>query len=128
MSALVLAGYAAIFHALDKGGDVILPGAFADSLADGRKVPLLWQHQAGEVIGHATHLAEDARGLRVIARIEDGPAAQQLRQRRVTGLSFGYRVRAATGSAPRELHALDLVEISMVSRPMQPLARVHFVA
>ena len=50
-----------------------------------------------------------------------------LRQRQVTGLSFGYRVRAAKGSAPRELSALDLVEISLVTRPMQPLARVHFI-
>lgn len=128
MSGLLLAGYAAVFDVTDKGGDVIRPGAFADSLAGGREIPLLWQHRPDAVIGQATHLAEDARGLRVIARIAEGRAAQMLRQRQVTGLSFGYRVRAAKGAGPRELSALDLIEISLVTRPMQPLARVHFIA
>jgi hypothetical protein len=50
------------------------------------------------------------------------------------GLSFGYRVRASGDGAPgrggrptRELTALDLVEVSLVARPMQPRARVCFV-
>ena len=42
----------------------------------------------------------------------------------LTGLSFGYRVRAARGDNPRELVALDLAEVSLVAAPMQPLARV----
>jgi phage head maturation protease len=42
----------------------------------------------------------------------------------VNGLSFGYRVRAARGAGPRELLALELVEVSVVTHPMQPLARV----
>jgi phage head maturation protease len=45
----------------------------------------------------------------------------------VRGLSFGYRVRAASGEAPRELRDLDLVEVSLVTLPMQPKARVHAV-
>ncbi|MBC7987885.1 MAG: HK97 family phage prohead protease, partial [Sphingomonadaceae bacterium] len=43
----------------------------------------------------------------------------------VRGLSVGYRVRAARGEGPRELIELALVEVSLVARPMQPLARVH---
>jgi hypothetical protein len=44
------------------------------------------------------------------------------------GLSFGYRVREARSDAGlRELRALDLVEVSLVARPMQKLARVHAV-
>ena len=54
------------------------------------------------------------------------PAAQ-IRARKVAGLSFGYRVRAANGERPRELTELDLVEVSLVTHPMQPGARVHAV-
>ena len=43
----------------------------------------------------------------------------------VDGLSFGYRVRGARRGRVRELTDLDLVEISLVARPMQPLARVQ---
>jgi len=43
----------------------------------------------------------------------------------VRGLSFGYRVRAAKGEGPRELIDLELVEISLVTLPMQPRALVH---
>ena len=42
----------------------------------------------------------------------------------VDGLSFGYRVKAAQGAGPRELLALELVEVSVVTHPMQDLARV----
>ena len=45
----------------------------------------------------------------------------------MSGLSFGYRVREAKGTEPRELTALELVEVSLVAQPMQPLARVHMV-
>jgi HK97 family phage prohead protease len=123
-------GYAAVFDRVDRGGDVIRRGAFARSLA-GRKaaVPLLWQHHPGWVIGQIEQLAEDQRGLRVMGRIEaKGPVAQRamalLRARRVDGLSFGYRVLAGRTGPVRELTALDLIEVSVVSRPMQPLARV----
>ena len=46
----------------------------------------------------------------------------------MNGLSFGYRVKAARPSGRgRELSALELVEVSLVAQPMQPLARVHAV-
>ena len=128
------AGYAAIFGQEDNGGDVIAPGAFAASLSRlaGRDLPLLWQHGAEQRIGTIETLAEDARGLRVIGRIDRrgtaaGKAAALLRDGRLDGLSFGYRVVAAEGERPRRLDALDLVEVSLVTHPMQPLARVHAV-
>lgn len=46
----------------------------------------------------------------------------------LTGLSFGYRVKEARRGAVREITALDLVEVSLVTSPMQPLARVHALA
>jgi len=128
------AGYAAVFDRLDNGGDIITPGAFAQSLARlaGRELPLLWQHGAEQRIGTIELAGEDARGLRVIGRVDArGVAAQKaagfLREGKLDGLSFGYRVVAAEGDKPRRLDALDLVEVSLVTHPMQPLARVHAV-
>lgn len=123
------AGYAAIFGRPDRGGDVVREGAFAGSLERGRAVPLLWQHAPGRPIGRIEYLKEDRRGLRVIGRLSQGAAGREaaalLKEGAVRGLSFGYRVREASGEAPRELTQLELVEVSLVTFPMQPKARVH---
>ena len=122
------AGYAAIFGRPDSGGDVVREGAFAASLTERRSVPLLWQHQAGAVIGRVEHLSEDQRGLRVIASISNAQAAALVGSGKLQGLSFGYCVReAAADGAYRELKAVDLIEVSLVARPSQRLARVHAV-
>jgi HK97 family phage prohead protease len=121
------AGYAAIFDRVDRGGDVVRAGAFG--ALEVVAVPLLWQHGPGDVIGTVERLGEDARGLRVIGRVSartaaGRTAAQALKAGAVDGLSFGYRVRAARGARPRELLGLELVEISLVTHPMQVGARV----
>jgi HK97 family phage prohead protease len=127
------AGYAALFDREDRGGDVIAAGAFAESLArQAEPLPLLWQHDAGQPIGVVEAISEDKRGLRVIARLVPRPgvaarAAEQLRLGRIDGLSFGYRVVDAEDGRPRRLNRLDIVEVSLVAHPMQPLARVHAV-
>ena len=73
---LRFAGYAAIFDRIDKGGDIIRPGAFGD-LADGKSLPLLWQHDPMRRIGSIDFVREDRRGLRVIdAGRERGEGAQ----------------------------------------------------
>lgn len=127
MGELRFAGYAAVFGHPDRGGDVVRSGAFARSLKRGGAVPLLWQHRAGRAIGRVDYLKEDNRGLRVIARLSDDRVAAALRAGEATGLSFGYRVRAARDGALRELVELDLVEVSLVTEPMQPRARVHAI-
>lgn len=125
------AGYAAVFGFPDRGGDVIRPGAFAESLKRAREVPLLWQHRPGARIGTVETLAEDSRGLRVIAALDGGDgarAARLVRSGALKGLSFGYRVRRAEPAGGlRELVEVELVEVSLVARPMQKLARVHAV-
>jgi HK97 family phage prohead protease len=127
------AGYAAVFGHPDRGGDVVQAGAFERTLKRGAgAVPLLWQHEAGRPIGRIEYLREDERGLRVIARLSEGAAGKEaaalLKDGAVSGLSFGYRVREARGEKPRELTDLELVEVSLVTFPMQPKARVHAVA
>lgn len=118
------AGYASVFDRVDRGGDVVRAGAFAGSLRERRAVPLLWQHRPGVSIGVIETLAEDARGLRVVARVTHPTAAALVARGALTGLSFGYRVTASRGNGPRELLGLDLAEVSLVAAPMQPLARV----
>jgi uncharacterized protein len=113
-----IAGYAAIYDAPDKGGDVVRRGAFASA---SEPLPLFWQHDPSRRIGTVTHLAEDARGLRMIAELD---AATPTLVRAGQGLSFGYRVRKSSQDQYRNLLGLDLIEISLVSHPLQPLARV----
>ncbi len=120
---LRFAGYAAIFDRVDRGGDVIRAGAFG---ADVPVVPLLWQHR-GRAIGTIERIAPDQRGLRVIGRIDDARVARLVRGGALNGLSIGFRARGAVRGRVRELTAVDLVEVSLVAQPMQPLARVHMV-
>ncbi len=124
------AGYAALFGRVDKGGDLIERGAFERTLATGRKIPLLWQHDPRLIIGHIESAREDKRGLRVIGALADGgsDAARLLTCGAVRGLSFGYRVIAAQGARPRRLIVLELVEVSLVTFPMMPRAKVHVIA
>lgn len=135
MSGVRFAGYAALFDRRDRGGDVVRPGAFARTLAaGGGRVPLLWQHDPARPIGTLETVAEDGRGLRVIGRVSAATRAGQeaaalLREGAVSGLSFGYRVGAKRdGPRGRDLLDLDLVEVSLVTFPMQPAARVHALA
>lgn len=126
-----LAGYAALFGVADAARDTILPGAFARTLAERRDpVPLYWQHRPEQRIGWVESAAEDARGLRVIARIDNpgSRAAAMLASRSVDGLSFGYRARRSRHTdAGRELAEIDLFEVSLVTHPLQHEARVHFL-
>ncbi|MFD1033082.1 HK97 family phage prohead protease [Sphingomonas hankookensis] len=122
MGAVRFAGYAAIFGRADRGGDVVLPGAL---VADGA-VPLLWQHR-GDPIGTVEWLGEDARGLGVIGRIEAEAVARLVRVGALGGLSFGYRATRVRQGAWRTIAAAELIEVSVVARPMQPLARIHAV-
>ncbi len=126
-----LAGYAALFDRADASRDTIRPGAFARTLAerDGA-LPLYWQHRPEQRIGWVERVAEDARGLRVIASLDNpaGRAATMLEQGAVSGLSFGYRARAFRHSAAgRLLEDIELLEVSLVTHPLQHAARVHLI-
>ena len=117
------AGYAAIFDAPDRGGDIVRKGAFARITRDGGAkagVPLLWQHDVSRRIGFVESLSEDEHGLRIIATLDGTEPIV----RKGAGLSFGYRIRAKRSGTYRELTDLDLIEVSVVTHPMQPLARV----
>lgn len=132
-ASLRFAGYASVFHEADSGRDVVMPGAFDRALREGGgSLPLLWQHEAREPIGRVERLGVDARGLRVIGQVALGArrgrdAAALMRAQALTGLSIGYRVRRFEVDRKRRLRRLwdvELIEISLVTFPMQPRARV----
>ena len=130
-------GYASLFGVPDQGGDIVEPGAFAASLKrrPARDVRLLFQHDPSEPIGLWTTLREDARGLFVQGRLmpEVSRGAEVLALMRagaVDGLSIGYRTVRARRDAARGLRILteiDLWEVSIVTFPMLPDARISGV-
>lgn len=130
-SPIRFAGYAALFDIADAARDTIRRGAFARTLAArSTPLPLFWQHRPDQPIGVIEHAAEDARGLRVIARIDrpSSRAAHLLGAGQISGLSFGYRTRTARQSAAgRELLEVELFEVSLVTHPLHPMARVHLI-
>lgn len=130
-------GYASIFGAEDLGRDIVEPGAFAKSLrARGpRGIKMLFQHDPNEPIGVWQTVREDARGLYVaghllpdIARAREVLAL--MRAGALDGLSIGFHTvksRAEAKSGARHLLEVDLWEISVVTFPMLPEARVRSV-
>lgn len=128
-------GYASVFGVVDGGGDVVEAGSFRASLArlsaSGRRVRMLWQHDPGQPIGVWDEVVEDGHGLKVRGRILDAvergrEAASLIRSGAIDGLSIGYRTLRATrdGDGRRHLAELDLWEVSLVTFPMLPAARV----
>ncbi|WP_179379785.1 HK97 family phage prohead protease [Jannaschia marina] len=131
----VIAGYASWFGVEDKGRDVVEAGAYCDSLArmsaEGRRVKMLWQHDPAQVIGVWDEVREDARGLYVKGRLLPGvekarEAAELIDAGALDGLSIGYTVKRAgkDGQGRRLLKELELWEVSLVTFPMLPSARV----
>ena len=131
----VVEGYASLFGKRDQGGDVVQPGAYAASLkaltAGGRRVKMLWQHDPAQPIGVWDEVREDGNGLfvkgRILAEVEKGrEAAALLTAGAIDGLSIGYRTLRAErdGKGQRLLSELELWEVSLVTFPMLPEARV----
>jgi hypothetical protein len=130
----VFEGYAAYFNREDMGHDVVQPGAFRECLAKrgAQGIRMLYQHDAHQPIGTWSVVREDARGLFVVGRLaSDVTKAQEvlalMRDGALDGLSIGFRAmksRRDPRTGVRRLERIDLLEISVVTFPMQPEARV----
>lgn len=130
-------GYASLFGEIDQARDMVMPGAFTQTLqARGlRRVPMLFQHDPSEPVGVWLELREDLRGLWARGRlIPDVVRARELlallQAGAIDGLSIGYRtVRALIDprSRVRRLYQVDLWEISVVTFPLLQNARVSAV-
>lgn len=131
-------GYAAVFDNIDLGGDKIVRGAFAGTLAkrypqDGAGIPVYWNHDVDDPfknLGLTTRAVEDDHGLKVEGEIDQSTdlgrqVAKLLKAGRVSQMSFAFNVDdcAWVESKSRddgsvepgycELRALDLYEVSI---------------
>jgi HK97 family phage prohead protease len=130
----VFTGYASHFNQVDSQGDMVMPGAFRDSLKQRgvEGIRMLFQHDPKEVIGSWVEIAEDEKGLRVRGRLNPDvqrgrELAALLDQRALDGLSIGFRTVFAhrdKASGVRRLHRIDLWEVSLVTFPMLANARI----
>lgn len=124
-------GYASVFGRVDAGGDIVMPGAFANSLARRRdRIRMLFQHDPKEPVGIWEALHEDGHGLfaagRLVPGVERADALKRLIEGgALDGLSIGFRtVKATREASKRKLWAIDLFEISIVTFPMMEDARI----
>lgn len=127
-------GYAAIFGDADLNGDIIAPGAFARTLNTAEPVRMLYQHAAETPIGRWTSFVEDARGLFVTGELlltssQARDIHALLAGGAIDGLSIGYQTVKARKdkSGGRRIIEANLWEVSVVTFPMAPRARVTFV-
>lgn len=151
VTAMRFKGYGAVFGNIDKGGDLIEPGAFADFLADmkaGRQPwpAMLSQHGAMGLtaqdmtpVGIWHNLAEDGKGLDTEGQFADTERGVELYKLgkmtprpAINGLSIGYIAKEATPRTKpteprRTLKRIDLIEISPVTFPMNGKARITSV-
>jgi len=132
-------GYASIFGNKDLGNDIIEKGAFTKSLRgkSTKSVKMLYQHKTDEPIGIYKKLEEDEKGLYVEGQLAMGTQRgkevyELMKMGAIDGLSIGYKVDAKgydydEKGKTRKLKSVDLMEISAVTFPMNPKARVRKV-
>lgn len=128
---LTFAGYAAVFNSPSEPLpfiETIRPGAFARSIASGRDIRLFANHDMSSLLGSTRagtlRLHEDALGLAVRAALPNTSLgrdiAELVRRGDITGMSFGFKVprggdRWSDDRNRRELHVIDLYEVSIVT-------------
>jgi hypothetical protein len=139
-------GYGAYFNNTDAYGDVIAPGAFKRTLREARKSgqwpAMLLQHgnwlggDDNMPVGVWTGMEEDEKGLRVEGELADtqrGKDAYTLLKMKprpaITGLSIGFiakkfTLRTKPDDPRRTLEDIELMEVSLVTFPANPKARV----
>ena len=147
-------GYGAVFSNIDLGGDMIAPGAFKGSLetwqTKGKLPKMLLQHggMGGFLsapapddlvpIGKWLAMSEDSTGLSVKGQLfqldtdRSKAVYAAMQAGELDGLSIGYRTREAvkgkTEKDPeRTIKRADLIEVSVVTFPMNTEARVAAV-
>ena len=136
-------GYGSVFGVKDTYGDVVMPGAFKESLQEhennGTMPSMLWQHKSDEPIGVYTNMAEDDVGLAVNGSllIDADPLARRahahMKAGSLTGLSIGYSFDSPDDYEwDKEkqaflLHKIKLWEVSPVTFPANTEARIEDV-
>src|SRR5258707_7165525 len=132
-----LEGYVSVFGNVDQGGDVVLPGAFANTLRywskQAQPMPLIADHELSTdgVIGSVHNAREDGVGLRVKARFSSDQKAQSVRTKmiegHIRGLSFTYEavkhhLGTVAGESVRYLQEVEIFQATVTPFPMNGLA------
>lgn len=127
----IFSGYAAVFGNVDTGGDVIEPGAFTKTIAEGSdRVKILALHNDYDLpIGKPLELREDAHGLYIKGKVSDTAMGKDvktlLRDRVLTEMSIGYdpvTFDYDSEDGVRHLREVKLWEVSIVTWAMNPEA------
>jgi HK97 family phage prohead protease len=125
-------GYGSVFGNVDSYRDVVVKGAFAETIREGKTIPVLWQHDSREPIGVFVELREDDRGLFVKGNINmetqrGRESFALLKQGAIKGLSIGFITKESIiddMNNVRKLTDVDLMEISLVTFPANVEAEV----
>ncbi|MDR0677212.1 MAG: HK97 family phage prohead protease [Holosporaceae bacterium] len=127
-----ISGYASVFGIVDGYGDVVVNGAFKNSIAE-KKPKLLWQHDTNSPIGVIEEIYEDDYGLFIKGRLllEISKAKEVyllLKNKAIDGFSIGYRIRSNHFKNDNQyLTDIELLEISIVTFPACGCAAVEDV-
>lgn len=133
-------GYGSVFNVKDSYSDIVIKGAFTNSLNQwkekGRLPALLWQHKMDEPIGYYTKMVEDENGLYLEGQllIDDDPLAKRahahMKAKSLSGLSIGYILNDYDYDKEKSafiLKDIDLWEVSVVTFPANDEARIDNV-
>ena len=132
-------GYGSVFGNKDLGNDVIEKGAFTKSIRrrTNKGVKLLYQHKSDMPIGVFDVIKEDDHGLVVKGRLAlktqaGAEAYELLKMGALDGLSIGFKINPSEVSYDRRsnkriIKEVDLMEVSLVTFPMNPQATVRSV-
>ncbi|MDB2415441.1 HK97 family phage prohead protease [Rickettsiales bacterium] len=127
----VFSGYASVFGVLDNHQDVMVKGAFTETLKNKKDIKLLWQHQTDKPIGVFTIIREDVHGLyvegKLLLEVQQAKEAYELMKNgAVRGMSIGYSVKDASYDDEniRYLTNVELFEISLVTFPANEHAEI----
>ena len=133
----LFSGYASVFNGLDSYNDTILPGAFEKTLKKSRMPHMFINHDSHAIpVGDWIELREDDIGLKSSGQIDlvhrDGPTLHSaMKKQRMDGLSIGFRIPAGgaeeSKNGGRIINTIDLIEISVVTRPADDDARITAV-
>ena len=128
----IISGYASVFHEKDLQGDVVLPGAFADSVnkfySSNKDIVFLWQHKQDCPIGKIIEMCEDGHGLlikaKILTNIKYGKEATELiKSKIIWGLSIGFVTEKSKQlDNCRLIYQANLWEVSIVTFPANPKA------
>jgi HK97 family phage prohead protease len=143
----LIEGYASVFDVVDSYKDVIAPGAFKRTLAawksSGRKLPVLWQHDAYNPIGVTLDAVEDETGLAIKAQLitevqQARDATALAKAGALGGMSIGFSIpnKAADGNPAtvwdeerqvQIIREVRLWEYSLVTFPANEAATIDSV-